>query len=185
MPPPPGTAETVAELLVEHDLEFAFGGRLTQFLGWVHRLPSELLLEHPSLPAGGAAAAALLSAPEVDVQQLLAVAERARRERPQLWSPYVETVVEITRAMQIERGDVGAAVEHARRAVAAARAGADVLSVGVLAGLAQALFFAGELDETRRIAAQASSGPTRQTAPTGTSPASGCSPSSTPSRGEA
>jgi ATP/maltotriose-dependent transcriptional regulator MalT len=150
-----GDTETVAELLVEHDLEFAFGGRLTQFLGWVRRLPSELLLEHPSLPADGAAAAALLARPEVDVQQLLAVAERARRERPQLWSPYVETVVEITRAMQIERGDVGAAVEHARRAVAAARAGADVLSVGVLAGLAQALFFAGELDETRRIAVQA------------------------------
>ena len=150
-----GDTETVAELLVEHDLEFAFGGRLAQFLGWVHRLPSELLLEHPSLAADGAAAVALLARPEVDVQQLLAVAERARRERPQLWSPYVETIVEITRAMQIERGDVGAAVEHARRAVAAARAGADVLSVGVLAGLAQALFFAGELDETRRIAAQA------------------------------
>ena len=150
-----GDTETVAELLVEHDLEFAFGGRLTQFLGWVRRLPSELLLEHPSLAAGGAVASALLARPEVEVQRLLAVAERSRRERPQLWSPYVETVVEITRAMQIERGDVGAAVEHARRAVAAARTGADVLSVGVLAGLAQALFFAGELDETRRIAAQA------------------------------
>ena len=57
--------------------------------------------------------------------------------------------------MLIERGDVGGAVEHARRAVAAARAGADVLSVGVLASLAQALFFAGDLDETRRIALEA------------------------------
>ena len=57
--------------------------------------------------------------------------------------------------MKIERGDVGAAVEHARRAVAAARAGADVLSVGVLASLSQALFFAGDLDEARRIALQA------------------------------
>jgi hypothetical protein len=57
--------------------------------------------------------------------------------------------------MVIERGDVGAAVDHARRAVAAARAGADVLSVGVLAILAQALFFAGDLDETRRTALQA------------------------------
>jgi LuxR family maltose regulon positive regulatory protein len=57
--------------------------------------------------------------------------------------------------MVIERGDVGAAVDHARRAVAAARAGADALSVGVLAILAQALFFAGDLDETRRTALQA------------------------------
>ncbi|MGZ6729495.1 MAG: hypothetical protein ACXVFC_09365, partial [Gaiellaceae bacterium] len=150
-----GDAETVAELLVENEGAFAWGGQLTQFLGWMRRLPSELLIEHPSLPAGGAAAAALLARPEVEVQQLLAVAERARRERPQLWSPYVEAIVEVTRAMQIERGDVGAAVEHARRAVAAARAGADVWSVGVLAGLALALFYAGELDETRRIAAQA------------------------------
>jgi LuxR family maltose regulon positive regulatory protein len=63
--------------------------------------------------------------------------------------------VEVTRALAIERGDVGAAVEHARGAVKAARAGADTLSVGVLAILAHALFFAGELDESRRIAVQA------------------------------
>ena len=67
----------------------------------------------------------------------------------------------------IERGDVGAAVEHARRAVAAARAGADVLTVGVLASLAQALFFAGELDETRRIAVQAVERPDAPDVPDG------------------
>ena len=150
-----GDAETVAELLVEHDREFVWGGRVAQLLGWVRWLPPELLLEHPSLPAAGAFASALLARPEVDVQRLLAVAERARRARPERWLPYVEAVVEVTRAMAIERGDVGAAVEHARGAVAAARAGADVLSVGVLAILAHALFFAGELDEARRIAVQA------------------------------
>jgi LuxR family maltose regulon positive regulatory protein len=150
-----GDAEAVAELLVENDRAFVWGGRLAQLLGWVRWLPSELLLEHPSLPAVGAFATAMLARPEVEVQQLLSVAEDARRERPQQWSPYVEAVVELTRAMVIERGDVGAAVEHARCAVAAARAGADVLSVGVLAILAQALFFAGDLDEARRIALQA------------------------------
>ena len=148
-------AETVAELLVELHLEFIWGGRLGQLLSWVRWLPRELLLEHPLLPALGATAAALLARPNIEIRQLLAVAEQARRERPQLWSPYVEAVVEVTRAMKIERGDVGGAVEHARRAVAAARVGADVLSVGVLASLSQALFFAGELDEARRIALQA------------------------------
>ena len=128
-----GDAETVAGLLVENDRAFVWGGRLIQFLGWVRGLSSELLLEQPSLPAGGAVAAALLARPEVEVQRMLAVAERARRERPQLWSPYAEAIVEVTRAAVIEHGDVGAAVEHARRARAAARAGADVLSVGVLA----------------------------------------------------
>jgi LuxR family transcriptional regulator, maltose regulon positive regulatory protein len=162
-----GDAETVAGLLVEHDREFVWGGRLTQFLGWVRWLSSELLLEHPSLPAGGAVAASLLARPEVEVQQLLAVAERARRERPQLWSPYAEAIVEVTRANGIQRGDVGAAVEHARRAVAAARAGADVLTVGVLASLAQTLFFAGDLDEARHVALQAVERPDAPDVPDG------------------
>ena len=162
-----GDAATVAGLLVEHDRELVWGGRLTQFLGWVRWLPSELLLEHPSLPAGGAVAASLLARPEVEVQRLLAVAERARRERPQLWSPYAEAIVEVTRANGIRRGDVGAAVEHARRAVAAARQGADVLTVGVLAALSQALFFTGELDETRRIAVQAVERPDAPDVPDG------------------
>ena len=150
-----GDAETVAKLLLETHLQFIRGGRVGQFLGWVRRLPPELLIEHPLLPAAGAAAAGLLARPEIEVRRLLAVSERSRRERPQAWSPYVEAVVEFTRAEVIERGDVGAAAEHARRAVAAARAGADVLSVGALATLSQALFFAGDLDESRRIAAQA------------------------------
>jgi LuxR family maltose regulon positive regulatory protein len=150
-----GDAEMVAAMLVDHHLEFIWGGRLAQFVGWIRWLPRELLVSHPVLPASGAAAAALLARPEVEVQQLLAVAERARLERPQLWSPYVEAAVEVTRAEMIQGGDVGEAVKHARRAVAAAREGADVLSVGVLASLAQALFFSGDLDEMRRIALEA------------------------------
>ena len=147
-----GDAETVAELLVENDREFIWGGQIAQFLGWVRRLPSEVLMEHASLPAAGAFAAALLARPEVEVQRLLAIAERARTERPRLWSPYAEAIDEVTRASLIERGDVGAAVEHARRAVAAAAAGADELSTGVLASLAHALFFAGDLANVRRTA---------------------------------
>ena len=162
-----GDAETVAGLLVENDRAFVWGGRLIQFLGWVRGLPAELLLEHPSLAAGGAVAAALLGRPEIEVQRMLAVAERARREQPELWSPYAEAIVEVTRAAVIERGDVGAAVEHARRAVAAARAGADVLSVGVLASLAQALFFSGDLDGSRRIVVQAIERPDAPDVPEG------------------
>ena len=119
------------------------------------------------LPAVAAVSAVLIARPEVEVQQLLAVVERSRRERPRLWSPYVEAVVETTHAAQMARGDVGAAVEHARRAVAAARAGADILSVGILASLAQALFFAGEPDESRRIATEAVERPDAQDVPEG------------------
>jgi LuxR family maltose regulon positive regulatory protein len=160
-------AETVAGLLVEHDRAFVWGGRLTQFLGWVRWLPSELLLEHPSLAAGGAVAASLLGRPELEVQQLLAAAERARRERPELWSPYAEAIIEVTYANGIVHADVGATVGHARRAVAAARAGADVLTVGVLAALAQALFFAGDLDQAQRVALQAVERPDAPNVPDG------------------
>ena len=137
------------------------------------------------LPAAGAAAAALLARPEVEVQRLLAVAERARRERPQLWSPYVEAAVEVTRAEVIERGDVGAAVEHARRAVAAARGGRgrperrrprEPVAGAVLRRRARR----GRAESRYRR----SSDPTRRMSPTATSPASGCSRWSTPSKGE-
>jgi LuxR family maltose regulon positive regulatory protein len=149
-----GAPEMVAELLREHHLEFIWGGRLEQFLGWIRWLPSDVLLSDPLLLASAAAAAAALARPEVEHERLLAAAERAGRKRPELWSPYVEAAVEVTRAEAIERGDVSAAVEHARRAVAAARQGADVLTVGVLASLSHALFFAGDLDESRQAALQ-------------------------------
>ena len=150
-----GDAEMVADLLIERHLEFIWGGGLRQFLGWVRWLPAELLVQHPVLPTSAASAAVLLAAPEVEVERLLAVADRSRRERPGLWSPYLEAGVELVRSEAIERGNVDAAIGHARRAVDAARAGADLLSVAALGCLAQALFFAGELDETRRVAVQA------------------------------
>ena len=110
-----GDAEMVAELLIEKHLEFIWGGRLAQFLGWVRWLPAELLVEHPVLPGAGAVAAALLSAPEVEVEQLLAVAERARRERPQLWLPYLEVGVE-ARAFAADRGRRCGGSDRARSA---------------------------------------------------------------------
>jgi LuxR family maltose regulon positive regulatory protein len=46
-------AQIVAELLLEHHLEFIWGGRLGEFLGWVRWLPPDLLLAHPLLAAAG------------------------------------------------------------------------------------------------------------------------------------
>ena len=124
-------------------------------------------MQRPSLPARGAVAASLLGAPEVEVERLLTVAERARRERPELWSPSTEAIAEVTRANGLSRGDVGAAVGHGRRAVAAARQGADVLAVGVLAALSQALYFAGDLDQARRLTLEAAERPDGPTFPEG------------------
>jgi ATP/maltotriose-dependent transcriptional regulator MalT len=162
-----GDSEMVAELLLEHHLQFLWGGRLRQFLGWIRWLPAEQLVGHPLLPASAAAAAAMVPRPEVEIQRLLALAERARAERPKLWSPYVEAAVEVIRAEVIQGGDVDAAIEHARRALAAAREGAGVLIPGVLASLSQALFFAGDLDGSRRIAVEVAERPDGPEVPDG------------------
>jgi LuxR family maltose regulon positive regulatory protein len=142
----------VADLLEEHHLEFIWGGRLWQFLGWMNWLEPEVLEQYPVLAASGLPVAALLSRPDVEVRRLLAVTERARQRKPQFSSPYVEAAVEVTRAVLIQNGDVGGAVEHGRRAVAAARAAGDALTVGTLAALSQALFFSGGLEEAQAVA---------------------------------
>ena len=40
-PPPPATPRSVADLLIEHHLEFVWGGRIAQFLGWVRWVDAE------------------------------------------------------------------------------------------------------------------------------------------------
>ena len=152
-----GDHATVAEVLAEHELELFRSGRVALFLSWIKRLPPELLIEHPSLPAFGVLAAGQLGRPAVELRQLLSVAERTRRERPASWTPYHEAVVEVTRVAFIE-SDVAAAVEHARRAVKAAQSDADAddtFTVAALASLSNALFFAGDLAEARSVALQA------------------------------
>ncbi len=148
-------ATMVADLLAEHHMEFIWSGRIEQYLGWISWFSPEALVQQPILPVAGAQASLLAGRPELETQRLLALADRARVERPELWSPYLEAAVETGRAAMIPGGDVGRAVDRGRLAVMAARAGADVLAVGALASLSQALFFAGDLDQARRIALEA------------------------------
>ena len=86
------------------------------------------------------------------IARLLAVAEGIRSRSPELWSPYVETAVDVTRAAAIPGSYVGGAVQCGRIALAAARAGNEVLVVRAFGALTQALFFAEDLDEARRNA---------------------------------
>jgi ATP/maltotriose-dependent transcriptional regulator MalT len=150
-----GDDGAVADVLAEYAVELFQSGRVELFLSWVKRLPPELLIEHPSLPAFGMLAAGQLGRPAIELQQLLSVAERARQERPGSWAPLYEAVVEVTRVAFIE-SDVTAAVEHARRAVTAAEADAgDTFTVAALASLSNALFFAGDLAQARSAALRA------------------------------
>jgi ATP/maltotriose-dependent transcriptional regulator MalT len=145
-------AAMVAQLLDDHHLEFIWGARLGQYLGWMRWLPPDVLERYPVLAAAGALASAVQALPEIETARLLAVAEGIRSRSPELWSPYVETAVDVTRAAAIPGGDVGGADQCGRIALAAARAGNEVLAVGALGALTQALFFSGDLDEARRNA---------------------------------
>jgi len=150
-----GDPAIVAELLAEHEVELFQSGRVELFLTWIKRLPPELLLEHPSLPAFGVLAAGQLGRPAVELQQLLTVAERARDKRPASWTPLLEAIVEVTRVAFLET-DAAAAIEHARRAVTAAQADAtSTFTVAALASLSNALFFAGDLAQARTVALEA------------------------------
>jgi LuxR family transcriptional regulator, maltose regulon positive regulatory protein len=160
-------AEMVARLLQDHHLEFIWGGRLGQLLGWMRWLPPEVVEQHPLLPGAGALAATLQALPEVEIQRLLAIAEGARRSHPELWTPYLEATVDLTRAALIQGNDVGGAVERGRRALAVARTSDEVLTVGTLAALAHALFFAGDLDGTRRSALEVVERPDAASRPVG------------------
>jgi LuxR family transcriptional regulator, maltose regulon positive regulatory protein len=145
----------VADVLDEYAVELFQSGRVQLFLSWVKRLPPELLIEHPSLPAFGMLAAGQLGRRAIELKQLMSVAELARRERPALWAPLCEAIVEVTRVAFME-SDVTAAVEHAHRAVSAAQADAgDTFTVAALASLSNALFFAGDLTQAQSVALQA------------------------------
>ncbi len=162
-----GEDRIVAEVLVEHQVALFQSGRVQLFLSWIWRLPPDLLIEHPSLPAFGVLAAGQLGRPAVELQQLLSLAERARRERPASWATLYEAVVEVTRVAFIQ-SDLSTAVKHARRAVRAARADAsNTFTVAALASLSNALFFAGDLARARTVALEAVERPEARERPGG------------------
>jgi LuxR family maltose regulon positive regulatory protein len=162
-----GDDRVVAEVLVEHQVAIFQTGRVQLFLSWIRRLPAELLIEHPSLPAFGVLAAGQLGCPTVELQQLLSVAEQARRERPESWTPLYQAVLEVTQVAFIQ-SDVGAAVEHARRAVTAAQADAsNTFTVAALASLSNAFFYAGDLAQARTAALEAVERPEARERPGG------------------
>jgi LuxR family maltose regulon positive regulatory protein len=154
-----GDDELVADVLAEHAVALFQRGRVGLFLSGVKRLPLELVLERPALPAFGVLGAGQLGRPATELQQLLSMAERARREQPASWASLHEAIVQVTRVAFID-SDAGAAVDHARRAVTAAQADPEnTFTVAALASLAHALFFAGDLAQARRVALDAAERP--------------------------
>ena len=137
-----GDKALVAEILSENHLPLIRSGQARTLLHWIHRLPEDELVGHPELAMAGATAALILGHGTIEKRRLLQIAERARRERPERFTPYVDAGIGMVRAASMD-GGVAYAVSEGQRAVAIAEAHADDVLVASLAGHAQALYFAG------------------------------------------
>ena len=149
-----GDHELVAELLVQHHLALIRTGAARTLLRWVRELPDHELLLHPELLVAAASAATIVGQSALERRWYLQLARRARNEHRDRFTPYVEAVEGMVQAAAVD-GDVGLAVAKGRRAVELAQAGADEVFVAALAGLARALYFAGEPDDAWAAALRA------------------------------
>jgi len=120
----------------------------------VRTLPDETLMDHPELAVATATAATMIGQLALERRRLLALASRAKAERPERFGLYADAVMAMVRAAGVDTG-VSDAVLEGRRAVELAQAGADEVLVAALASLACALYFAGELEEAWIAASRA------------------------------
>jgi ATP/maltotriose-dependent transcriptional regulator MalT len=160
-----GDGELVADLLVEHHLRLIRGGDARTLLRWTRTLSEEQLVRFPELPMAAATATAILGRGRIEQRRLLEVAGRARIEHPGRYSAYVEAGIEMVKAFTVD-GGVDAAVAAGERAVEVAEAGADDVLVASLAGLAHALYHAGELERAWAVALRACHHPEAERRPT-------------------
>jgi LuxR family transcriptional regulator, maltose regulon positive regulatory protein len=149
-----GDHEVVAELLSEYHLALIRNGTVGTLLRWVRTLPDDCLVDHPEVAGAAATAVTMIGHLTLERRRLLALASRAKAERPERFGPYADAVIAMVRAAGVDTG-VSEAVLEGRRAVELARAGADEVLVAALASLARALYFAGELEEAWVAASRA------------------------------
>ena len=112
-----GDSATVIDLIRQHQdaLVRTRRGMATYFRSMA-RVSPEAMLDAPELVAGMAVAAGMMRRPALERQRFLALADRAREERPGAWSGTATTLVALARGAFIT-DDIGAAIASARNAV--------------------------------------------------------------------
>jgi LuxR family transcriptional regulator, maltose regulon positive regulatory protein len=149
-----GEHESAAQMLVENHHALFRSGRMRTLLRLVRAMPDEVVARHLELAISGALATTMIGGGALERRRYLTMVRRVASESPERVSPYVAGIAAMLRALTLE-GGVSQAVPEGRKAVEAARSGVDDLSVSARAGLAYALFFAGELDEPWALALEA------------------------------
>jgi LuxR family maltose regulon positive regulatory protein len=147
-----GDEAAAAQIVADHYRAVMETAASIMLVHWVERLSSDALLQHPDLAAAAGLVAAMNGRPPDERRRLFAVAERARTENPSAWTPEVDCMLSLGRAVWRD-GDAGLGVANGRRAAElAANTG---FSVPAVASFAQALFFAGNLEQARAEAQRA------------------------------
>jgi LuxR family transcriptional regulator, maltose regulon positive regulatory protein len=149
-----GDHESAAQMLVENHTELFRSGRMRTLLRLVRAIPDEVVARHLELAISGALATTMIGGGALERRRYLLMVRRVESESPERVSPYVSGISAMLRALTLDPG-VSQAVLAGRQAVEAARSGVGDLSVSARAGLAHALFFAGELDEPWALALEA------------------------------
>ena len=129
------------------------GPRRRPFFAGLPRSRRSLLVERPEIPVAAVLAAGLVGSPAHIRHRFVAVAERARSERPDNWTPYLEAALGVGRLAWVE-GDIGEEIERGRRAVVAMR-GVPEIAVPALATLGFLLFLNGDHAESQIRAQEA------------------------------
>jgi LuxR family maltose regulon positive regulatory protein len=160
-----GDWETLAALLVDNHYSLVTT-RPTTLLRWTELLPERILLQEPLLAVAGVHSTRGARRPPSEHARYTALAERARSERPETWTPYMEVAFDIDRVEFVE-SNLGEAEKSAHEALAQARAGVDQLMVATLASSALVAFFKGDLDTARTLSLEAVEYPSADARPHG------------------
>jgi LuxR family maltose regulon positive regulatory protein len=148
-----GDQGAVARILGEHHfLLMTKGG--DALLKFARTLPDELLLEQADAITSAALVAACLGGHTLEQRRLLRLADRARTESPDTFSPWADALARLVVAVSVDAEPARAAAAG-RRAVEIAEENADLALVAALAGYARALYFDGRLDEAWSAALRA------------------------------
>jgi LuxR family transcriptional regulator, maltose regulon positive regulatory protein len=149
-----GDHEVVADMLSADHLGLIRNGRSGTVLRWARTLPDDVVTEHPDVALAAVIAALLVGRVARERRRFLVLARRGSASYPDRFGPYEECVLAMVSSAGMDDGVTEAVVEG-YRSVELAQRGVDESLVASLAGLARALYFAGDLDQAWSAASRA------------------------------